>query len=133
MQDANATAGELDEAFMSHVVAIRGHAARLGSRHEKIRIQKWLAALSEPMQQMVWKKNRNLHSMCLAEMLARGKVRPMNSPGEVGRAMVSLRVSMAQMEAPFTQMPSVPLQNFPTHLVARFSSLQVCIDDSTDL
>ena len=101
------TAGELDEAFMSHVVAIRGmrslphwhllsrratacthgwvsrsdnerrtgHASKLGSRHEKIRIQKWLAALSEPMQQMVWKKNRNLHSMCLAEMLARGKVR----------------------------------------------------------
>jgi hypothetical protein len=28
-------------------------AARLGSRHEKIRIQKWLAALSEPVKQMV--------------------------------------------------------------------------------
>ena len=30
-----------------------GHASRLGSRHEKIRIQRWLAALSEPMRQMV--------------------------------------------------------------------------------
>ena len=30
-----------------------GHASKLGSRHEKIRIQRWLAALSEPMRQMV--------------------------------------------------------------------------------
>ena len=95
------SSGELDEAFAQHVIAIRAHAARLGSRHEKIRIQKWLTALSSPTQHLVWKKNRNQHSVCLAEMLARGK-----------------------MEAPFTQMPTVPLQNFPAHLVARYSSLQ---------
>lgn len=95
------SSGELDEAFAQHVIAIRAHAARLGSRHEKIRIQRWLTALSSPTQQLVWKKIRNQHSVCLAEMLARGK-----------------------MEAPFTQMPTVPLQNFPAHLVARYSSLQ---------
>ena len=85
---------------------------RLGSRHEKIRIQKWLQALSEPMKQLVWKKNRNLHSMCLAEMLTRGK-----------------------MEAPFTQMPRVPLENFPAHLVPRYSSLQagMCVTLSLSL
>ena len=59
------SAGELDEAFASHVSAIHGHLSKLGSRHEKIRIQKWLAALSEPMKQMVWKKNRDMHRMCL--------------------------------------------------------------------
>ena len=38
---------------------------------------------------------------------------------------------LKQMELPFTQLPNVPLQNFPAHLVARYSVKQKYKNDDT--
>jgi len=68
MEDLNSITDEYDREFISLMITIEKRSEVL-NKHDKLRIKNWCKKLCQVTNNVEWKKNRNLHAICILDSI----------------------------------------------------------------
>ena len=68
MEDLNSITDEYDREFISLMITIEKRSEVL-NKHDKLRIKNWCKKLCQVTNNIEWKKNRNLHAICILDSI----------------------------------------------------------------
>ena len=68
MEDLDNITDEYDREFISLMITIEKKSEKL-KKHDKIRIKNWCKKLCQVTNNVEWKKNRNLHAICILDSI----------------------------------------------------------------
>ena len=68
MEDLDKITDEYDKEFISLMITIEKKSGKL-NKHDKLRIKNWCKKLCQVTNNVEWKKNRNLHAICILDSI----------------------------------------------------------------
>ena len=68
MEDLDSITDEYDREFISLIITIEKRSEGL-NKHDKLRIKNWCKKLCQVTNNVEWKKNRNLHAICILDSI----------------------------------------------------------------
>ena len=68
MEDLDEITDEYDREFISLMITIEKKSEKL-NKHDKLRIKNWCKKLCQVTNNVEWKKNRNLHAICILDSI----------------------------------------------------------------
>ena len=68
MEDLDNITDEYDREFISLMITIEKKSEKL-KKHDKLRIKNWCKKLCQVTNNVEWKKNRNLHAICILDSI----------------------------------------------------------------
>ena len=99
MEDLDGITDEYDREFISLMITIEKRSEVL-NKHDKLRIKNWCKKLSQVSNNIEWKKNRNLHAICILDSILNehfeepyNKFPPEGSVPILNKALVKSRLS----------------------------------------
>ena len=72
MEDLDEITDEYDKEFISLMITIEKKSDKL-NKHDKLRIKNWCKKLCQVTNNIEWKKNRNLHAICILDAILNEK------------------------------------------------------------
>ena len=72
MEDLDEITDEYDKEFISLMITIEKKSEKL-NKHDKLRIKNWCKKLCQVTNNIEWKKNRNLHAICILDAILNEK------------------------------------------------------------
>ena len=72
MEDLDEITDEYDKEFISLMITIEKKSNKL-NKHDKLRIKNWCKKLCQVTNNIEWKKNRNLHAICILDAILNEK------------------------------------------------------------
>ena len=72
MEDLDEITDEYDKEFISLMITIEKRSEKL-NKHDKLRIKNWCKKLCQVTNNIEWKKNRNLHAICILDAILNEK------------------------------------------------------------
>ena len=72
MEDLDEITDEDDKEFISLMITIEKRSEKL-NKHDKLRIKNWCKKLCQVTNNIEWKKNRNLHAICILDAILNEK------------------------------------------------------------
>ena len=99
MEDLDGITDEYDREFISLMITIEKRSEVL-NKHDKLRIKSWCKKLCQVTNNIEWKKNRNLHAICILDSILNehfeepyNKFPPEGSVPILNKALVKSRLS----------------------------------------
>ena len=126
MEDLESITDEYDREFITLMITIEKKSEGL-SKHDKLRIKSWCKKLCQVTNNIEWKKNRNLHAICILDSILNehfeepyNKFPPEGSVPILNKALVKSKLSKKffeetikmQNEEQFGQQSSEEKQNY---------------------
>ena len=126
MEDLESITDEYDREFITLMITIEKKSEGL-SKHDKLRIKSWCKKLCQVTNNIEWKKNRNLHAICILDSILNehfeepyNKFPPEGSVPILNKALVKSKLSKKffeetikmQNEEQFGQQSSEDKQNY---------------------